>query len=144
MSRLRGRNEFELIMTLHPDRETMEEHYLTVMVKDQGTPSKRNYARVLVKVHDHNDHAPEFVTAMVQGKVFETSEIGSTVVRVVAIDRDREENGRISYSIISGESVRSASEEALQEQSRLKKGTSNRRARGKGEGNVLKINTHRR
>lgn len=80
----------------------MKEHLLTVMVKDQGTPSKRNYARVIVRVHDHNDHAPEFVSPIIQGKVFETSDVGTTVAKIVAIDRDRNENARIVYSITSG------------------------------------------
>jgi protocadherin Fat 1/2/3 len=83
-------------------RETIEEHILTVMVKDQGTPSKRNYARVVVTVHDHNDHPPEFTSPIVQGKVFETSPIGTAVVQVYAIDRDRGQNAKISYSITSG------------------------------------------
>ncbi|XP_076387964.1 FAT atypical cadherin kugelei isoform X3 [Megachile rotundata] len=84
------------------DRETIEEHVLTVMVKDQGTPAKRNYARVIVTVHDHNDHAPEFISEIIQGKVFETSPVGAAVVQVWAIDRDRGDNAKITYSITSG------------------------------------------
>ena len=92
-------------LQLHPlifDRETIEEHILIVMVKDQGTPSERNYARVVVTVHDHNDHAPEFTSPILQGKVFETSPVGTAVVQVYAIDRDRGQNAKISYSITSG------------------------------------------
>lgn len=84
------------------DRETIEEHVLTVMVRDQGTPAKRNYARVIITVHDHNDHAPEFINEIIHGKVFETSPIGTAVVEITAIDRDRGDNARISYSITSG------------------------------------------
>jgi hypothetical protein len=83
-------------------RETIEEHILTVMVKDQGTPSKRNYARVVVTVHDHNDHPPEFTSPILQGKVFETSPVGTAVVQVYAIDKDHGLNAKISYSITSG------------------------------------------
>jgi protocadherin Fat 1/2/3 len=92
-------------LQLHPiifDRETIEEHILIVMVKDHGTPSERNYARVVVTVHDHNDHAPEFTSQILQGKVFETSPVGTAVVQVYAIDRDRGQNAKISYSITSG------------------------------------------
>ncbi|XP_076298680.1 FAT atypical cadherin kugelei isoform X2 [Lasioglossum baleicum] len=84
------------------DRETVEEHVLTVMVKDQGIPAKRNYARVIITVHDHNDHAPEFISEIIQGKVYETSPVGAAVVQVYAIDRDRGENAKITYSITSG------------------------------------------
>ncbi|XP_059483774.1 fat-like cadherin-related tumor suppressor homolog isoform X2 [Neocloeon triangulifer] len=84
------------------DRETIEEHILIVMVKDQGTPSKRNYAQIRVKVHDHNDHAPTFGETLMQAKVFETASVGSMVAQVSAIDLDKGENAKISYAITSG------------------------------------------
>lgn len=84
------------------DRETMTEHILIVIVKDYGTPAKRNYAKIIVNVIDHNDHAPEFTSKIVQGKLYETAAVGSNVVTVLAIDRDIGENGKIVYSIISG------------------------------------------
>ncbi|XP_044594516.1 fat-like cadherin-related tumor suppressor homolog isoform X4 [Cotesia glomerata] len=91
-----------IILNDYLDRETIEEHILTVMVRDQGTPAKRNYARVIVTVHDHNDHIPEFTNEIINGKIYETSPIGAKVVQVNAIDRDRGDNGRIGYSITSG------------------------------------------
>lgn len=72
------------------------------MVRDGGTPAQRNYARVLVTVHDHNDHTPQFSEQLLQGKVYESAEIGSVVLRALAIDRDYGDNARISYSITSG------------------------------------------
>lgn len=84
------------------DRELIAEHVLIVIVKDQGTPAKRNYAKVFISVRDHNNHSPEFTTKIIQGKVFETAAIGSNVVTVYATDRDSGDNGRINYSIISG------------------------------------------
>lgn len=67
-----------------------------------GTPAKRNYARVIVVVHDHNDHAPEFTNEIIQGKVYEASPVGTAVVQVYAIDRDHGDNARITYTITSG------------------------------------------
>lgn len=84
------------------NREIMEEHYLTVMVRDQALKSKRSFARVLVRVYDHNDHAPEFNTKIIQGKVFETSPIGTSVIKIQASDKDKGENALIIYSISSG------------------------------------------
>lgn len=84
------------------DRELIAEHVLIVIVKDHGTPAKRNYAKIIITVHDHNDHAPEFTTKMIQGKVYETSTPGSNVVSVYATDRDIGDNARITYSIVSG------------------------------------------
>lgn len=83
-------------------REVLEEHLLTVMVRDGALKSKRSYARVLVHVFDHNDHSPEFSAKIVQGKVYETSPIGTSAVKVLAIDKDKGENALITYSIMSG------------------------------------------
>ncbi|CAG9865049.1 unnamed protein product [Phyllotreta striolata] len=84
------------------DRESLNEHVLTVMVKDGGIPAKKNFARVHIIVHDHNDHTPTFADKILVGKVFESSAVGSAVLRAYAVDHDRGENARISYSIISG------------------------------------------
>lgn len=84
------------------DRELMSEHILIVIVKDHGTPAKRNYAKVIVRVIDHNDHAPEFTTKIMRSKVYETAAVGSNAVTVYATDRDIGSNGRIQYSIVSG------------------------------------------
>ncbi|KAJ8945175.1 hypothetical protein NQ314_009307, partial [Rhamnusium bicolor] len=84
------------------DRETLSEHILTVMVRDGGTPAKRNYARVQIIVHDHNDHTPHFSDKILVGKVFESATVGSAVLRAFAVDHDKGENARITYSIISG------------------------------------------
>lgn len=84
------------------DRELIAEHELIVIVKDQGTPAKRNYAKVIITVHDYNDHAPEFTSKIIEGKVYETSPIGTNVAQVFAVDGDIGDNARISYSIVSG------------------------------------------
>lgn len=84
------------------DRELMAEHVLIVIVKDNGTPAKRNCAKIIVHVIDHNDHAPEFTSKIIQGKVYETATIGSNVVTAYATDRDIGENSKIVYSIVSG------------------------------------------
>ena len=86
----------------HTHRETMAQHLLTVSVKDQGTPSKRNFARLLIDVTDHNDHTPEFMSELVQVRIFETAAVGSVVTAMLAIDKDRGVNAKVTYSISSG------------------------------------------
>lgn len=84
------------------DRESLSDHLLTVTVRDGGTPAKRNYARVLIIVHDHNDHTPQFSEQILVGKVFESAAVGSTVLRAFTVDHDKGENARVTYSITSG------------------------------------------
>lgn len=83
-------------------RESIARHELTVVVKDQSTPSKKNFARVLITVIDSNDHAPEFSTNIVQGRVFETTAVGTNVLQLLATDKDHGVNAAVSYHIISG------------------------------------------
>ena len=92
-----------VITTVAPlDRETIAQHDLTVMVRDQGLPSKRSLARVLINVHDHNDHSPEFLSRTFEGHVFETAAMSASVVQVIALDRDKGKNAELRYSIVSG------------------------------------------
>lgn len=84
------------------DHETAQRHILTVAVMDSGTPSKRCFTRLEVVVYDHNDHAPQFLTSMFEGQVFETSAVGTSVLQVIAVDRDKGKNAQITYSIVSG------------------------------------------
>ncbi|XP_064481302.1 fat-like cadherin-related tumor suppressor homolog isoform X2 [Ornithodoros turicata] len=85
------------------DHEEARRHMLTVMVKDMGAPvNKRNFARVIINVSDHNDHPPEFLSSMFEGKVYETVAIGTSVVDVRAVDRDRGRNAQMTFSIVSG------------------------------------------
>lgn len=84
------------------DHETMHQHVLTVTVRDQDVPVKRNFARVIVNVSDTNDHAPWFTSSSYKGRVFESAALGSAVLQVTARDKDKGKNAEIIYSIESG------------------------------------------
>ncbi|KAH8411154.1 hypothetical protein KR222_008786, partial [Zaprionus bogoriensis] len=91
-----------VVVTQKLDFEKNTKHILIAFVKDQGTPGKRNYAKIIVNVHDHNDHYPEFTTKIIQSKVPESAAIGSKLVQVLALDRDSGKNAELRYSIING------------------------------------------
>ncbi|XP_056328618.1 protocadherin Fat 1 [Danio aesculapii] len=84
------------------DHETMHRHILTVMVRDQGVPVKSNVVRVIVNVEDSNDNPPWFTSSQYAARVFETAAIGSSVLQVTALDKDKGFNAEILYSIDSG------------------------------------------
>ncbi|XP_058496668.1 protocadherin Fat 1a isoform X5 [Solea solea] len=84
------------------DHETMHHHILTVMVRDQDIPVKRNLVRVMVNVDDTNDNAPWFIGTPYTGRVFESATVGSAVLQVTALDKDKGHNAEIVYSIESG------------------------------------------
>ncbi|XP_049340175.1 protocadherin Fat 1 isoform X3 [Astyanax mexicanus] len=84
------------------DHETMHRHTLTVMVRDQDVPVKRNLARVIISVEDGNDNAPWFTSSRYSSCVLETAAVGSAVLQVTALDKDKGQNAEIFYSIDSG------------------------------------------
>lgn len=85
------------------DHEACERHLLTVAVRDAGQPVARwGFARVLVRVADHNDHAPEFPQARYEVRVSEAAAPGTALLQLEAQDRDRGRNARLSYTIARG------------------------------------------
>jgi len=73
------------------------------MVRDSGTRlPKRGFARVVINVIDHNDHAPEFISTEYEGHVYSTAAAGTSVLQVQALDRDKGINAEVTYSIVSG------------------------------------------
>uniref|UniRef100_A0A665T2A5 FAT atypical cadherin 3a n=1 Tax=Echeneis naucrates TaxID=173247 RepID=A0A665T2A5_ECHNA len=91
------------ISTIHRlDHEACAQHVLTVLVKDQEFPYRKNLARVLIEVEDINDHVPIFTSALYEGQVYESAAVGSAVVQVTALDKDKGENAELRYSIEAG------------------------------------------
>nr|XP_014352631.1 PREDICTED: protocadherin Fat 3 [Latimeria chalumnae] len=84
------------------DHEARVQHILTVMVRDQEFPYRRDLTRVLVYVDDANDHAPYFTSALYEGSVYESAAVGSAVLQVTALDKDRGENAELIYTIEAG------------------------------------------
>ncbi|XP_068441399.1 protocadherin Fat 3a isoform X3 [Clinocottus analis] len=84
------------------DHESCAQHILTVMVKDQEFPYRKNLARVLIEVEDINDHVPIFTSALYEGSVYESAAVGSAVVQVTALDKDKGVNAELHYFIEAG------------------------------------------
>ncbi|XP_028423953.1 protocadherin Fat 4-like [Perca flavescens] len=83
------------------DRETKAEYSLLMVAEDQGRPAKSATASLLVRVSDINDNVPKFSNAEYQGEVLETELVGTTLLRLSAVDPDEGANGSVTYSILS-------------------------------------------
>ncbi|KAM7399908.1 hypothetical protein PAMP_019144 [Pampus punctatissimus] len=92
----------KIYTTQRLDHEACPQHILTIMVKDQEFPYRKNLARVLVEVEDINDHVPIFTSALYEGLVYESAAVGSAVVQVTALDKDKGENAELRYFIEAG------------------------------------------
>uniref|UniRef100_A0A672H9N6 FAT atypical cadherin 3a n=1 Tax=Salarias fasciatus TaxID=181472 RepID=A0A672H9N6_SALFA len=75
---------------------------ISSQVKDQEFPYRKNLARVLIEVEDINDHVPIFTSALYEGSVYESAAVGSAVVQVTALDKDKGENAELHYFIEAG------------------------------------------
>uniref|UniRef100_A0A3B3W2B7 Protocadherin-16 n=1 Tax=Poecilia latipinna TaxID=48699 RepID=A0A3B3W2B7_9TELE len=98
------KNVGRLVLCNPLDRETTEYYELTVSVSDRGTPPLNSSSIIKVTVTDCNDNAPVFSSAEYHAEVSESSQIGTSLVHVSALDPDLGVNGLVHYEIISGNS----------------------------------------
>nr|XP_006825997.1 PREDICTED: protocadherin Fat 4-like [Saccoglossus kowalevskii] len=87
------------------DHEAVVSYVLAVTVSDNGTPVMAADVDVTVNVNDVNDNIPLFTMETYTFNVLENSAAGTLVNTIVATDLDEAENGRIIYSIVSGENL---------------------------------------
>ncbi|KAH0629857.1 hypothetical protein JD844_012285 [Phrynosoma platyrhinos] len=84
------------------DFQTMSLHTLTVMVRDQEGPIKRDFARVVIHVEDCNNHPPQFTSLHYSAEVLDAAPVGTEVAQVRALDQDQGVNAEIHYHLVAG------------------------------------------
>uniref|UniRef100_A0A1B0FR78 Cadherin domain-containing protein n=1 Tax=Glossina morsitans morsitans TaxID=37546 RepID=A0A1B0FR78_GLOMM len=88
------------------DREQRASYTLNVTARDRGEPSKSTRTQILVKILDENDNNPIFDPKQYSASVAENASIGAMVLQVSATDIDEGANGRVRFSIASGDDNR--------------------------------------
>uniref|UniRef100_A0ABM5FWA7 Protocadherin Fat 3 isoform X7 n=1 Tax=Pogona vitticeps TaxID=103695 RepID=A0ABM5FWA7_9SAUR len=86
-----------LITTARPLKIVDKEFYDIEVVNKEGDLK----TRVTVRIEDANDHIPEFTQPSYSSYVNESVPVGTSILSVSAFDKDRGENGYITYSIAS-------------------------------------------
>ena len=82
------------------DSESRVKHDLLVMARDHGRPPRSSLLRLTIAVADVNDNAPKFQKPKYEKKVKEDVKIGSSILRVRAMDADVDSiNREIVYKI---------------------------------------------
>lgn len=92
-----------LIVTGELDHEKSSEYFLTIQAQDGGDPPLSNHATVNITVQDVNDNLPMFSQISYTALINEGASVGDNVLTLTANDLDQGENGRISFSIESGD-----------------------------------------
>ncbi|KAL8622280.1 hypothetical protein ACOMHN_043803 [Nucella lapillus] len=90
-----------VVVNTPPDREVKSVYDLTIIVTDAGNPPLRASESFKVFIDDVNDNAPEFPKTTYNGEVQETAEVGTSILRVTAVDSDEGDNAKIFYAIQS-------------------------------------------
>lgn len=108
------------------DRESKANYELMVTARDRGEPPKSTQTKILVKVLDENDNSPVFDPKHYSASIAENASIGASVLQVSiniisdstilisslslhqvsATDIDEGANGRVRFSIASGDDNR--------------------------------------
>ncbi|XP_065338532.1 cadherin-87A [Cloeon dipterum] len=82
------------------DYEDSSELSFKIVAWDSGQPPLSSAAHVTVSVENINDETPIFLKERYEGSVRENAAVGSFVAQVAATDKDKEEFGKISYSLL--------------------------------------------
>ncbi|XP_034739835.1 protocadherin Fat 2 isoform X1 [Etheostoma cragini] len=83
------------------DREDKPEHSIEVIVSDNGSPSLRSTATVVIRVLDANDNRPKFTDKLFHVKLAEQRQGAGKreVCRMVARDDDEGSNAEVTYKL---------------------------------------------
>ncbi|XP_069755104.1 protocadherin-10-like [Narcine bancroftii] len=84
------------------DYEGVKSYELDVQAVDNGSPAITGHSKVLIKLIDVNDNAPEITLTSLSGKVPEDAEPGTVVALMDVTDRDSGENGQVHCHIPLG------------------------------------------
>ncbi|XP_017345165.1 protocadherin alpha-13 isoform X4 [Ictalurus punctatus] len=93
-------NHYSLVVDGPLDRESISEYSITILARDEGTPSLSSSSVFSVQISDVNDNAPQFSMSIIDAYIRENSQIGSQVAKVVANDADLGVNAELSYSLL--------------------------------------------
>ncbi|XP_062986062.1 protocadherin-10-like [Elgaria multicarinata webbii] len=84
------------------DYERARLHELYVQAKDRGPSAVAVHCRVLVRLLDVNDNAPELSLTSVSAPVQEDAPPGTVIAVISVLDRDSGDNGRVSCELPAG------------------------------------------
>lgn len=84
------------------DREQTPIISTQVFAIDQGSPAMTGTANIIVTILDLNDNSPVFDEEVFKMKVFENKPNGIEIGKLVATDKDKEDNAKIVYGLPIG------------------------------------------
>lgn len=80
------------------DREIRDHHLIGILAETDSSPPLTALAEISLQVLDENDHAPKFESNPYVLNLAENIEEGTTILKIVAHDKDLGSNGEVRYS----------------------------------------------
>ncbi|ELW54068.1 Protocadherin alpha-1 [Tupaia chinensis] len=90
--------EIRVIGTL--DYEETKSYEIRIKAVDKGSPPMSNHCKVLVKMLDVNDNAPELVITSLSLPIREDAPLGTVIALITVSDRDSGTNGQVTCSLM--------------------------------------------
>ncbi|XP_075131439.1 protocadherin gamma-B4-like isoform X27 [Leptodactylus fuscus] len=92
---------YKLVTAANMDRERNPSYNVTIQCMDNGSPPLSTNKTFQLNISDVNDNAPVFEKMNYILYIGENNQPGTSIHKVHAADLDCDENGKISYSILS-------------------------------------------
>ncbi|XP_044931305.1 protocadherin gamma-B1-like [Mustela putorius furo] len=93
-----GKNAPELILEKPLDREHQSSHLLVLTALDGGDPVRSGTIQIRIEITDANDNPPVFSQDVYKVSLPENLPLGTSMLKVTAIDQDEGINAEITYS----------------------------------------------
>nr|XP_029134886.1 protocadherin alpha-10-like [Labrus bergylta] len=100
-------NMYSLVTKGRLDREMVSHYDITITATDCGEPPLSTVKSLSVQVSDVNDNRPVFTQNPFELYLVENNAPGASILSVIAVDNDLDENAVITYRIVRGDGLQS-------------------------------------
>nr|DAA06629.1 TPA_inf: protocadherin gamma c6 isoform [Anolis carolinensis] len=96
-------HQYSLLTSEQLDRETIPRFNVTIYAFDLGNPPLSQHTSFSIILADVNDNPPQFDRSFYEVVIEENNPVGMVLLTVSATDADKEQNSRLSYSILASQ-----------------------------------------
>uniref|UniRef100_A0A7E4W5I1 Cadherin domain-containing protein n=1 Tax=Panagrellus redivivus TaxID=6233 RepID=A0A7E4W5I1_PANRE len=87
-------------LTVAKEQDADKMDIVLLNIEARATDNCASFSQIRIRIHDINDNAPQFDMNVVETSVVENFPIHEPFFAVQAIDRDKHENGKVTYELI--------------------------------------------
>ncbi|KAF7240456.1 Protocadherin gamma-C5 [Varanus komodoensis] len=95
-------HQYSLLTSEQLDRESVARYDIAIRAYDLGSPPLSQRASFSITLADVNDNPPQFGRPFYEVSLEENNPAGMVLLTVSATDADKDQNSRLSYSVLAG------------------------------------------